>query len=88
MSHRICYRQQGEVYGLALTQLGVRGAPLGSGERDTDLRDDLVGSPPGVGDPALVRMHIRNLREKLEENPSQPKLILTVGRQGYVIQED
>jgi DNA-binding response OmpR family regulator len=44
--------------------------------------------PPGVGDPALVRMHIRNLREKLEENPSQPGLILTVGRQGYVVRED
>jgi DNA-binding response OmpR family regulator len=33
-------------------------------------------------------MHIRNLREKLEENPSQPVWILTVGRQGYVIRED
>ncbi len=41
--------------------------------------------PPGVGDPALVRMHIRNLREKLEENPSQPRWIQTVGRQGYLI---
>jgi DNA-binding response OmpR family regulator len=41
--------------------------------------------PPGVGDPALVRMHIRNLREKLEENPSKPKLIQTIGRQGYAI---
>ena len=52
------------------------------------LLEDVWEYPPGVGDPALVRMHIRNLREKLEENPSQPELILTVGRQGYVIQED
>ena len=44
--------------------------------------------PPGVGDPALVRMHIRNLREKLEENPSQPRWILTVGRQGYLIRQE
>ena len=52
------------------------------------LLEEVWEYPPGVGDPALVRMHIRNLREKLEENPSQPKLILTVGRQGYLIQED
>lgn len=52
------------------------------------LLEDVWDYPPGVGDPALVRMHIRNLREKLEENPSQPTLILTVGRQGYVVQED
>jgi DNA-binding response OmpR family regulator len=52
------------------------------------LLEDVWEYPPGVGDPALVRMHIRNLREKLEENPSQPAWILTVGRQGYVIREN
>jgi DNA-binding response OmpR family regulator len=52
------------------------------------LLEEVWEYPPGVGDPALVRMHIRNLREKLEENPSQPELVLTVGRQGYVIRED
>ncbi len=49
------------------------------------LLEDVWDYPPGVGDPALVRMHIRNLREKLEENPSKPKYIATVGRQGYTI---
>ncbi len=52
------------------------------------LLEEIWEYPPGVGDPALVRMHIRNLREKLEENPSQPDLILTIGRQGYVIRGD
>lgn len=49
------------------------------------LLEDVWDYPPGVGDPALVRMHIRNLREKLEDTPSQPKYIQTVGRQGYTI---
>lgn len=49
------------------------------------LLEDVWDYPPGVGDPALVRMHIRNLREKLEENPSDPQCIATVGRQGYTI---
>jgi DNA-binding response OmpR family regulator len=51
------------------------------------LLEDVWDYPPGVGDPALVRMHIRNLREKLEENPSEPLWILTVGRQGYLIRK-
>ena len=49
------------------------------------LLEEVWDYPPGVGDPALVRMHIRNLREKLEEVPSQPRWIVTMGRQGYLI---
>ncbi len=52
------------------------------------LLEDVWDYPHGVGDPALVRMHIRNLREKLEENPSKPRWILTVGRQGYVVRQE
>jgi DNA-binding response OmpR family regulator len=52
------------------------------------LLEEVWDYPPGVGDPALVRMHIRNLREKLEDDPSEPTWILTVGRQGYVIRDD
>jgi len=51
----------------------------------SQLLEEVWDYPPGVGDPALVRMHIRNLREKLEEDPSHPKIIQTVGRQGYTI---
>lgn len=49
------------------------------------LLEDVWEYPRGVGDPALVRMHIRNLREKLEDDPSNPRYIQTVGRQGYTI---
>jgi DNA-binding response OmpR family regulator len=52
------------------------------------LLEEVWDYPPGVGDPALVRMHIRNLREKLEEDPTQPSRILTIGRQGYLIQRE
>jgi DNA-binding response OmpR family regulator len=52
------------------------------------LLEEVWEYPPGVGDPALVRMHIRNLREKLEHDPSDPVLIMTVGRQGYVIRDE
>jgi DNA-binding response OmpR family regulator len=49
------------------------------------LLEDVWDYPPGVGDPALVRMHVRNLREKLELDPSNPVLLQTIGRQGYTV---
>jgi DNA-binding response OmpR family regulator len=36
-----------------------------------------------VGEPQVVYVHIRWLREKLEEDPSQPKRVLTVHGIGY-----
>lgn len=36
-----------------------------------------------VGDPATVTVHINRLREKIEDRPSQPKLIQTVWGSGY-----
>jgi DNA-binding response OmpR family regulator len=35
------------------------------------------------GDTSTVTVHIRRLREKLERDPSDPALVLTVGRAGY-----
>lgn len=49
-------------------------------------RDELVDrvmGPDFYGDVRTVDVHIRHLRTKLEENPSQPKLIETVRGAGY-----
>jgi len=35
------------------------------------------------GDTSTVTVHVRRLREKLEGDPSNPQLVLTVGRSGY-----
>jgi DNA-binding response OmpR family regulator len=35
------------------------------------------------GDTSTVTVHVRRLREKLERDPSDPALVLTVGRAGY-----
>ncbi len=40
------------------------------------------------GDVRTVDVHIRHLREKLEQDPGNPKLILTVWGTGYKIRED
>lgn len=41
------------------------------------------------GDNSTVTVHVRRLRQKVEDDPSDPKLVLTVGREGYrVVRED
>ena len=51
--------------------------------------DDLLASvwqyPNGVGDAALVRNHIHNLRRKLEQDPERPEIIQSRHGRGYVI---
>lgn len=46
---------------------------------------DVWGYEPYAGDPDLVRAHIRNLRLKIESDPSNPVHIKTVPRHGYII---
>ena len=41
--------------------------------------------PSETGSPDLVRMHIKNLRRKVEEDPSKPQFMLTIPRRGYTI---
>jgi DNA-binding response OmpR family regulator len=43
------------------------------------------GYPPGTGNRGLVRMHVLNVRRKIEQDPSHPQHILTVPRHGYKV---
>ncbi|MCI8401147.1 MAG: response regulator transcription factor [Lachnospiraceae bacterium] len=42
-----------------------------------------IWKKPSLGDLRTVFSHVRNLRKKIEENPSDPEYILTVPRVGY-----
>jgi two-component system response regulator RpaA len=52
------------------------------------LLQEVWNYPPGTGDPALVRMHIKNLRDKLEPDARKPILICTVSRHGYTVRPE
>jgi two-component system response regulator RpaA len=52
------------------------------------LLQEVWDYPPGTGDPALVRMHIKNLRGKLENDAHNPILIRTVSRHGYTVRPE
>jgi len=49
------------------------------------LLQEVWDYPSESGSPDLVRMHIKNLRQKIEDNPRKPKYIVTIPRRGYTI---
>ncbi len=50
------------------------------------LLDEVWDYPSDAGSPDLVRVHIKNLRERIEEDPRNPSFIQTVPGYGYTIQ--
>jgi DNA-binding response OmpR family regulator len=52
------------------------------------LLQQVWGYPPGTGNASLVRMHILNLRRKLEADPAHPSLLKTIPRHGYTLSEE
>jgi two-component system, OmpR family, response regulator RpaA len=49
------------------------------------LLDEIWDFPSGKGSPDLVRVHIKTLRERIEEDPTSPKFIRTVSGHGYAV---
>jgi DNA-binding response OmpR family regulator len=41
--------------------------------------------PSDTGSPDLVRMHIKNLRRKIEPDPQNPRFLITIPRHGYTM---
>ncbi|MBI4927596.1 MAG: response regulator transcription factor [Anaerolineae bacterium] len=52
----------------------------------TRLLDEVWDYPSDAGRPDLVRVHIKNLRERIESDPRNPIFIRTVSGYGYTIQ--
>ena len=50
-----------------------------------DLLANVWQYPDGVGDAALVRNHVHNLRQKIETDPEHPEVIQSRHGRGYVI---
>lgn len=49
------------------------------------LLQEVWGYPPGTGMPDLVRVHVKNIRDKIEPNPHQPIYLRNILRRGYTI---
>ncbi|MHB0859254.1 MAG: response regulator transcription factor [Anaerolineae bacterium] len=49
------------------------------------LLQEVWGYPPGTGMPDLVRVHIKNIRDKIEPSPKAPVFLRNVLRRGYMI---
>lgn len=49
------------------------------------LLQNVWGYPPAAADQGLVRWHMMNLRQKIEQHPSQPTYLRTIPRHGYML---
>lgn len=83
----------------ASREVTVNGEPVGLTFSEFELLNRLMGDPgrlfnrqellrsiwgdSAYRDPRAVDVHVRHLREKLEQRPEQPRLILTVRGAGY-----
>lgn len=54
----------------------------------TQLLSIIWGYPPNTGSPDLVRVHIKNLRMRIEEDVARPAFIETVSGHGYWIRNE
>jgi len=59
-------------------------AHSGEAVSSQQLLERVWGYPAGVGSGSLVRMHILNLRGKIETDPRNPRLLRTLPKHGYV----
>ncbi len=50
------------------------------------LLNEVWDYPSDTGSPDLVRVHIKNLRERIETDPRNPQFIRTVPGYGYTVQ--
>lgn len=49
------------------------------------LLQKVWGYPAGTGMPDLVRVHVKNVRDKIEPNPRQPIYLRNILRRGYMV---
>ena len=49
------------------------------------LLEEVWGYPPGTGMPDLVRVHIKNIRDKIEPDPKTPTYVRNLLRRGYMV---
>jgi len=49
------------------------------------LLQQVWGYPPGTGMPDLVRVHVKNIRDKIEPDPRNPVYLRNILRRGYLV---
>ena len=49
------------------------------------LLQQVWGYPAGSGTPDLVRVHVKNIRQKIEPSPEKPVYLKNIKRRGYIV---
>lgn len=50
-----------------------------------EILEMVLGYHKGTGNPAVIRAHIKNIRNKIETNPSVPQILVNIQGRGYSI---
>ena len=84
VENRLARKQQREI-DLTFTEFEILYLLANNSGRVFDKEQiyDIVWKEPYFGDYNIVMSHIRNIREKIEDNPSKPIYIQTVWGVGY-----
>jgi len=53
-----------------------------------ELLQNVWGYPPGTGMPDLVRVHVKNVRDKIEPDSRDPVYLRNILRRGYLVSSD
>ncbi len=53
-----------------------------------ELLQKVMGYPPRTGNPETIRTHIKNIRSKIEIDPSEPKFVTTIPKRGYMFNKN
>jgi DNA-binding response OmpR family regulator len=81
-------RRDGEAVGLTFSEFELLAAMMAEPRRLFSRQELLraIWGESAYRDPRGIDVHVRHLREKLEEDPAEPRLIVTVRGGGYRIE--
>ncbi|MBM3266854.1 MAG: response regulator transcription factor [Candidatus Sericytochromatia bacterium] len=48
---------------------------------------EALGYPPRLGNPEILRAHVKKIRRKIEDNPDEPRILVNRPRLGYMVPE-
>lgn len=48
-----------------------------------EILENVLGHKDNIGNPETVRTHIKNIRGKIEEDPSNPQILVSLSKRGY-----
>ncbi|RYX99475.1 winged helix family transcriptional regulator [bacterium] len=53
-----------------------------------ELLHKVLNHPEGIGNPEVVRTHVKNIRKKIEVSREKPSILIHIPKKGYYLNID